>query len=182
MPLWVPRFYFEKIWFVKVVGQKMISANKHCTTLLKFTQTTPFNFSKKLLTGIKSRTNTNIVKDKDKDINSRRWLFRSMSGASLPAPNERRQADEPKMRMLHLRRNSKGTERLRSNFVSLSASSGYNFLSSKFECNFFNTQLVWWPLWVFCRKPTFSAGRIWDIGNSINNILSPLKNILNHGN
>ena len=58
-----------------------------------------------------------------------------------------------------LRRNSKGTERLRSNFVSLSASSGYNFLSSKFECNFFNNQLVWWPLWVFCRKPTFSAAR-----------------------
>ena len=66
MPLWVPRFYFEKIGFVKVDGQKMISASKHCTTLLKFTQTTPFNFSKKLLTGIKSRTNTNIVKDKDK--------------------------------------------------------------------------------------------------------------------
>ena len=96
-------------------------------------------FQQKLLAGIKSRTNTNIVKDKDKDINSRSWLFRSMSGTSLPAPNERRQAEEPKMRMLHIRRNSKGTERLRSNFVSLSASSGYNFLSSKFECNFFLT-------------------------------------------
>ena len=56
------------------------------------------------------------------------------------------------------------------------------FFSSKFECNFSNAQLVWWQLWVFCRKPTFSAGRIWDIGNSINNILSSLKIILIHGN
>ena len=100
-----------------------------------------FQFQQKLLIGIRSRTNTNIVKDKDKDINSRRWLFRSMSGASLPAPNERRQADEPKMRILHLRRISKGTERLRSNFVSLSASSGYNFSSSKFECDFLTPSL-----------------------------------------
>ena len=56
------------------------------------------------------------------------------------------------------------------------------FFSSKFECNFSNAQLVWWQLWVFCRKPTFSAGRIWNIGNSINNILSSLKIILIHEN
>ena len=125
MPFWVPGSYFQKIWFVKVVGPKMISANKYCTTHLKIYPNHSFQFQQKLFTGIQSRTN--IDKDKDKDINSDTFACPVNVRNKSTSSERKAPGGWTKNENIALGRNSKGKESLRSNFYSLSASSGYNF-------------------------------------------------------